>query len=80
MVVAKGINPQITPEVIEEVKQATAEVAEKAPFLISRAYTGYLELPVVIVLMTMWLAGVALIGALVMWLYLYWELLLTFAT
>jgi hypothetical protein len=29
--------------------------------------------------MTMWLAGVALIGALVMLLYLYWELLLTAA-
>jgi hypothetical protein len=27
----------------------------------------------------MWLAGVALIGALVMLLYLYWELLLTVA-
>jgi hypothetical protein len=35
MAVAKGINPQITPEVIEEVKQATAEVVEKAPFLAS---------------------------------------------
>jgi hypothetical protein len=29
---AKGINPQITPEVVkEEFKQATAEVVEKAP-------------------------------------------------
>jgi hypothetical protein len=30
---AKGINPPITPEVTEEVKQATAEVVEKAPSL-----------------------------------------------
>jgi hypothetical protein len=36
-------------------------------------------LPVILVIMTMWLAGVALIGALVMLLYLYWELLLTVA-
>jgi hypothetical protein len=35
MAVAKGNNPPITPEVIEEVKQATAEVVEKAPFLAS---------------------------------------------
>jgi hypothetical protein len=35
MAVAKGINPQITPEVTEEVKQATAAVVEKAPFLAS---------------------------------------------
>ena len=35
MAVAKGINPQITPEVTEEIKQVTAEVVEKAPFLAS---------------------------------------------
>jgi hypothetical protein len=35
MAEAKGINPQITPEVTEEVKQATAAVVEKAPFLSS---------------------------------------------
>jgi hypothetical protein len=32
---AKGINPEITPEVTEEVKGITAEVVEKAPFLAS---------------------------------------------
>ena len=38
---AKGINPQITPEEVkEEVKQATAEVVEKAPSLAS-SYTLY---------------------------------------
>jgi hypothetical protein len=38
MAEAKGINPEITPEVTEvteEIKQATAEVVEKAPFLTS---------------------------------------------
>jgi hypothetical protein len=38
MAEAKGINPEITPEVTEvteEIKQATAEVVEKAPFLAS---------------------------------------------
>ena len=34
MAEAKGINPVITPEEVkEEVKEATAEVVEKAPFL-----------------------------------------------
>ncbi len=53
--------------------------SQKNQGIVSRAYTGFLELPVVIVLMTTWLAGVALIGALVMLLYLYWVLLLTVA-
>ena len=36
MAEAKGINPEITPEeVTEEVKEAAAEVVEKAPFLAS---------------------------------------------
>jgi hypothetical protein len=34
MAEAKGINPEITPEeVTEEVKEAAAEVVEKAPFV-----------------------------------------------
>ena len=33
MAEAKGINPQITTEVVEEVKEAAAEVVEKAPFV-----------------------------------------------
>jgi hypothetical protein len=32
---AKGINPQITPEITEEVKGMDAEVLENAPFLAS---------------------------------------------
>jgi hypothetical protein len=43
---------------------------------VSRVYGGFLEMPVVFVLTTLWLAGLALIGSLVMLLYLYWELLL----
>ena len=35
MAEAKGINPEITAEVVEEVKEATAEVVEKASFLAS---------------------------------------------
>ena len=35
MAEAKGINPEITTEVTEEVKEAAAEVVEKAPFLAS---------------------------------------------
>jgi hypothetical protein len=35
MAEAKGIDPKITTEVVEEVKEATAEVVEKAPFLAS---------------------------------------------
>ena len=43
MAEAKGINPQITTEEVkEEVKEATAEVVEKAPFLASSEnYTLY---------------------------------------
>jgi hypothetical protein len=33
MAEAKGINPEITPEVAEEVKEMATEVVEKAPFL-----------------------------------------------
>ena len=35
MAEAKGINPQITTEVTEEVKEIATEVIEKAPFLAS---------------------------------------------
>ena len=35
MAEAKGINPEITAEVVEEVKEAAAEVVEKASFLAS---------------------------------------------
>ena len=35
MAEAKDINTPITPKVVEKVKEATAEVVEKAPFLAS---------------------------------------------
>jgi len=35
MAEARGINPEITTQVTEEVKEAAAEVVEKAPFLAS---------------------------------------------
>ena len=42
---AKGINPEITTEVVkEEVKQATAEVVEKAPSLASSEIMGSIVL------------------------------------
>ena len=44
--------------------------------ILSRDYGRFLEMPVILVLTTMWLAGVALIGLVGMVLYLYWELLL----
>jgi len=40
MAVAKGNNPPITPEVIEEVKEATAEVVEKVTSLASSEKMG----------------------------------------
>ena len=43
------------------------------------AYTWFLELPVPIVLLTMWLAGVVLIALLAGWLYLLWTALITVA-
>ena len=44
MAVAKGNNPPITPEVIEEVKEATAEVVEKATSLVSSEKMGSIVL------------------------------------
>jgi hypothetical protein len=57
-----------------------ASLGEKSESIIGAAYAWFLELPVPIVLMTMWLAGVVLIGgSLVGLLYLFWVLLLTVA-
>jgi hypothetical protein len=42
---------------------------------VSRAYEGFLELPVPIVLAVLWLGGVVLIGLFVLALYLVWLLL-----
>ena len=42
---------------------------------VERAYEWFLELPVPAVLVVLWLAGVALLGACVLLLYLYVSLL-----
>ena len=42
---------------------------------VSRAYEGFLELPVTIVLAVLWLGGLVLIGLFVLALYLFWLLL-----
>ena len=56
-----------------------ASLGKKSESIIGSAYAWFLELPVPIVLMTVWLAGVVLICSLVGLLYLFWVLLLTVA-
>ena len=57
---AKGINPQIiTPEEVkEEVKEATAEVVEKAPSLAS-SYTFYAMAATLVLTLTFLLIGLS---------------------
>jgi hypothetical protein len=57
---AKGINPQIiTPEEVkEEVKEATAEVVEKAPSLAS-SYTLYAMAATLVLTLTFLLIGLS---------------------
>ncbi len=43
--------------------------------MIKRAYEWFLELPVPIVLATLWLAGAILLGLCTLGLYLFWSLL-----
>ena len=58
---AKGITPQITTEEVkEEVKQATAEVVEKAPFLASSAnYTLYAMAATLLLALTFLVIGLS---------------------
>ena len=51
----------------------------KSKSTVGRTYEWFLELPVPMVLLTMWVAGMLLIGSLVGLLYLLWSLLLTVA-
>ena len=51
------------------------EGAVRGPALLGRTYERFLEMPVPIVLVVMWLAGAALIGVFVLALYLAWSLL-----
>jgi hypothetical protein len=43
--------------------------------MIKRAYEWFLELPVPIVIVTLWLAGAILLGLCTLGLYLFWSLL-----
>ncbi len=52
---------------------------KRSQSIIGPAYTWFLELPVPIVLLTMWLAGVVLIALLAGLLYLLWVALITVA-
>ena len=59
---AKGINPQITPEEVkEEVKQATAEMVEKAPSLASseKRYTLYAMAATLLLALTFLVIGLS---------------------
>ena len=47
-------------------RKARAEAAPSSPSVIGRAYEGFLELPVLVVLLVMWVAGVAMLGSVVL--------------
>jgi hypothetical protein len=51
----------------------------KSKSTVGRTYEWFLELPTPMVLLTMWVAGMLLIGSLVGLLYLLWSSLLTVA-
>ena len=51
------------------------EYEPKDPGMIERAYAGFLELPVRVVLAVLWLTGAVLLGSCALALYLFWLLL-----
>ena len=57
----------------------SASLGKRPQSIIGPAYPWFLELPVPIVLLTMWLAGVVLIALLAGVLYLLWTALITVA-
>ncbi len=57
----------------------SASLGKRSQSIIGAAYTWFLELPVPIVLLTMWLAGVVLMALLVGLLYLLWAALIMVA-
>ena len=59
---------------------STASSGKKSKSAVGRTYEWFLELPVPIVLLTMWVAGVLLIGSAVGLLYLLGSLLLMVAS
>jgi hypothetical protein len=50
-------------------RKARVEAAPSPPSIIGRAYEGFLELPVAFVLLVMWVAGVAMLGSVVLLAY-----------
>ena len=47
-------------------RKARVEAAPSSPSIIGRAYQGFLELPVLVVLGVLWVAGVAMLGSCVL--------------
>ena len=47
-------------------KKAGVEATPSSPSIIGRAYEGFLELPVLVVLGVLWVAGVAMLGSCVL--------------
>ena len=50
-------------------RKVSVEAAPSSPSLIGRAYEGFLELPVAFVLLVLWVAGVAMLGSVVLLAY-----------
>jgi hypothetical protein len=44
-------------------RKASVEAATSSPSIIGRDYEGFLELPVLVVLGVLWVAGVAMLGS-----------------
>ena len=47
-------------------RKVRVEAAPSSPSIIGRAYEGFLELPVLVVLGVLWVAGVAMLGSCVL--------------
>ena len=50
-------------------RKVRVEAAPSSPSIIGRAYEGFLELPVTFVLLVLWVAGVAMLGSVVLLAY-----------
>ena len=49
-----------------EAAPSSPSIIPSSPSIIGRAYEGFLELPVAFVLLVMWVAGVAMLGSVVL--------------
>ena len=52
-----------------EAAPSPPSITPSSPSIIGRAYEGFLELPVAFVLLVMWVAGVAMLGSVVLLAY-----------